>query len=146
MLKRDPNATQPKFIYLNRRHFLVKTIPMAAGAILLAACSPEITPVAPTATANPSKPQPTVQPTLSSNQLPSTLGQTEPFSNVAADELGDLLESVLPAGVAGDLFIGVSDFSVADWLMDFAGRCNQRDLGALMVFGVDPTQDAPASD
>lgn len=91
MLKRDPNATQPKFIYLNRRHFLVKIIPMAAGAILLAACSPEVTPVPPTASADPSKPQPTVPPTLSPSQLPSTLGHTEPFSNVATDELGDPL-------------------------------------------------------
>ena len=68
MLKRDPNATQPKFIYLNRRHFLVKTIPMAAGAILLAACSPEITPVPTTTAPDPSKPQATLQPTLSASR------------------------------------------------------------------------------
>jgi sulfoxide reductase catalytic subunit YedY len=93
MLKRDPNATQPKFIYLNRRHFLVKTVPLAAGALLLAACSPEITPVPATATPDPSMPQPTLQPTLSATDLPSTLGHSEPFSNVTTDELGDPLNT-----------------------------------------------------
>lgn len=88
MLKRDPNAKHPKYIVMNRRQFLVKAVPMAAGAALLAACAPSSAQVEP-----PTAPKGTPAPTLSNSQLPLTLGHAEPFSNVAMDELGDKLNS-----------------------------------------------------
>jgi sulfoxide reductase catalytic subunit YedY len=89
MIKRDPSAKHPKYIYMNRRHFLVKAVPMAAGAALLAACSPSVSaPPQPTA-----DPNATRVPTLSPNDLPSSLAHADPFSNVTADELGDPLNT-----------------------------------------------------
>ncbi len=103
MLKRDPNAQHPKYIYLNRRHFLVKAVPVAAGALLFA-CAPTQTPTqAPTAV------KPTLAPaagagsssavggstsaSAGANGLPAALAYNEPFSNVTTDELGDKLNT-----------------------------------------------------
>ena len=87
MLKRDPNAKHPKFFVMNRRQFLIKAVPTAAGAVLLAACAPSASPTArPTANATP-------MPTMGASEMPAALAHTEPFSNVAADELGDKLNT-----------------------------------------------------
>lgn len=97
MIKRDPTAKHPKFIYLNRRHFLVKVVPMAAGGLLLAACSqapsqPEPTAM-PKATTTPAMPNGTTAPTAVSSTLPAALAHTTTFSNVTKDELGDPLNT-----------------------------------------------------
>lgn len=88
MLKPNPKTDNPKYIYMNRRHFLVQAVPMAAGAMLLAACAPNI---APTRSAPTPGVPPTPMPTLMASQLPMTLGYSEPFSSVTTDELGDPL-------------------------------------------------------
>ncbi len=87
MLKRDPNAKHPKFFIMNRRQFLIKAVPTAAGALVLAACAPSASPTArPTANVTP-------MPTMSASEMPAALAHNEPFSNVAADELGDKLNT-----------------------------------------------------
>lgn len=92
MIERDPTATQPKFIYLNRRHFLVKVVPLAAGGMLLAACAQ--TPSQPEPTA---MPQSTAAPTSGASAapggLPAALAHASPVSNVDKDELGDPLNT-----------------------------------------------------
>ncbi len=88
MLKRDPNAKHPKFISMNRRQFLVKTVPMAAGAVLLAACAPTNAEVKP-----PPVSSGTAVPTLSASEMPAALAHAEPFSTVTTDELGDKLNT-----------------------------------------------------
>ena len=87
MLKRDPNAKHPKFFVMNRRQFLVKAVPTAAGALLLAACSSPASPTArPTGNATAMRP-------ISASELPAALAHSEPFSNVTADEIGDKLNT-----------------------------------------------------
>lgn len=88
MLKRDPNAKHPKFIYMNRRHFLVKAVPMAAGAVLLAACAQTSAEVKPPTVSNA-----TPAPTLAASEMPAALTHADPFSNVTTDELGDKLNT-----------------------------------------------------
>ncbi|TAH49696.1 MAG: protein-methionine-sulfoxide reductase catalytic subunit MsrP [Chloroflexota bacterium] len=89
MLQRDPNAKHPKYIYMNRRHFLVKAVPMAAGAALLAACAPTLGQV----TSPPQAPAGTPVPTMAPKDLPAALAHTDAFSNVTTDELGDKLNT-----------------------------------------------------
>lgn len=89
MLKRDPDARHPKFFVMNRRQFLVKAVPVAAGAALLAACSPGSTGTESRPTAANSTPVPT----LSASDLPKALANADPFSNVTTDELGDKLNT-----------------------------------------------------
>lgn len=87
MLKRDPNAKHPKFIVLNRRQFLVKVVPMAAGAMLLAACAQS--PSSETTSASIA----TAAPTLAMSELPGALAHNDPFSSAPTDELGDKLNT-----------------------------------------------------
>ena len=83
MLKRDPDAKHPRYFVMNRRQFLVKAIPMAAGAALLAACSGSTEPQAKPTAANT-----TPVPPLAASDLPKAMAYADPFSNVATDELG----------------------------------------------------------
>jgi sulfoxide reductase catalytic subunit YedY len=87
MLRRDPTTKHPKYIHLNRRHFLVKVVPTVAGAVLLAACAPGSAQDATSPAATSSKPASTVVP----GDLPPALAHAEPFASVPADELGDPL-------------------------------------------------------
>lgn len=88
MIRRDPTAKHPKFIYLNRRHFLVQVVPVAAGGLLLAACGQAPSQPEPTA-----MPKGTAAPTLAPSALPAALAHTTAFSNVTKDELGDPLNT-----------------------------------------------------
>lgn len=101
MIKRDPTATQPRYIYMNRRHFLVKAVPLAVGTLLLA-CSPTQTqspttvkptnaPSATTASGMPAGA--TSAPAAGANGLPAALAHKDPFSNVTTDELGGNLNT-----------------------------------------------------
>src|SRR5438132_8533178 len=95
MLRRDSTATQPKYIYINRRHFLVKVVP-TAGALLLAACAPSLgqTPVpTPSGSTGGSAngASPTTAPTMSPSDLPAALAHTDPFATTDKDELGSPL-------------------------------------------------------
>lgn len=101
MIKRDPTATQPKYIYINRRHFLVKAVPIAAGAVLLAACAPTLGQTASPATASTSTgssgnatggsagaPGATAVPNASAGQLPAALAHADAYASTDKDELG----------------------------------------------------------
>lgn len=88
MLKPNRKTDLPKYLYMNRRHFLVKAVPLATGALLLAACAPSNAPAEPRAT-----PNVTPLPTAAPGELPSALAHAEPLSNVTTDELGDQLNT-----------------------------------------------------
>ena len=77
---------------MNRRQFLVKVIPVAAGALILAACAPGTSPTtqAPPPTALPNT---TSAPGTNANALPAALSHAEPYTSVKADELGDALNT-----------------------------------------------------
>lgn len=90
MLKRDPNAKHPKYIAMDRRQFLVKAIPLAAGATILAACSPTSAQVEPRPTAGPSG---TPVPTMVPGNLPAALSHASPYASASLDELGDPLNT-----------------------------------------------------
>lgn len=87
MLKRDPNAKQPKYITMDRRQFLVKVVPMAAGATLLAACSPSAAQTEPRPTGG------TAMPTMVPGNLPASLSHADPYASAGVDELGDPLNT-----------------------------------------------------
>lgn len=88
MLKRDPNAKHPKYIAMDRRQFLVKVVPMAAGATLLAACAPTAAQVEPRPTASS-----TALPTMTAGDVPAALAHDKPYASAGVDELGDPLNS-----------------------------------------------------
>ncbi|MBI4671626.1 MAG: protein-methionine-sulfoxide reductase catalytic subunit MsrP [Chloroflexi bacterium] len=95
MVKPNPRQELPMYITLNRRHFLVKVVPMAAGALLLAACSPgaKTTNTLPQATTMPPASGATAMPASGALNLPAALAHNEPFSTVTTDELGDALNT-----------------------------------------------------
>ena len=89
MLKRDPNAKQPKYIAMDRRQFLVKVVPTVAGATLLAACAPSSAQVEPRATvpagttmpAGTAAPAGTAVPPMTTGSLPAALAHADPYAS-----------------------------------------------------------------
>jgi len=98
MNQRKPLSHETMLFTMNRRQFLVRAVPIAAGALLLAACSPDAAPTAPQAVSA----RPTLTPIPSGasdapaalvNGLPSALAHAEPYASVNTDELGDALNT-----------------------------------------------------
>lgn len=92
MGKRNSRDNVPMIFTMNRRQFLVKAVPVAAGALILAACSPGTSTQAPTPSAT-AMPGGATAPSSNASALPAALGHAEPFSNVTTDELGDALNN-----------------------------------------------------
>lgn len=102
MVKRNPLPHETMVFTMNRRQFLVRALPVAAGALLLAACSPGAPTEPPSqATARPTRaPLPTATPGAQAaatnalvNGLPAALAHAEPYASVNTDELGDALNT-----------------------------------------------------
>lgn len=96
MGKRNLRNGTPMVFTMNRRQFLIKAVPVAASALILAACSPGNTATPPNsaATALPNATAgATTVPGANAPKLPAALAHAEPYTSVAADELGDALNT-----------------------------------------------------
>lgn len=102
MVKQNPSPNETMIFTMNRRQFLVRAIPVAAGALLFAACSPGT----PSETAKPTTARPTLTPIPPGTQkttaatsaamvngLPAALAHAKPYASMNTDELGDPLNT-----------------------------------------------------
>lgn len=102
MVNRNRLPDETMVFTMNRRQFLVRAIPVAAGALILAACSPGT----PADTPKPVAARPTLTPVPSAipnfgaaaagatiDGLPAALAHAEPYTSVNTDELGDSLNT-----------------------------------------------------
>ncbi len=88
-----PNRREsiPSHMYMDRRDFLVRVVPVATGALLLAACSPGA-PSTPNSNGEGAPAGKAALPAIAV-KLPPALDHAEPFSTATADELGDPLNT-----------------------------------------------------
>lgn len=97
MVKPNPRQDELMVFTMNRRQFLVKAVPVAAGALILAACAPSNSTSSQSgATAMPkptAMPGATAMPAAGAMGLPAALAHAEPYASVNVDELGDPLNT-----------------------------------------------------
>jgi sulfoxide reductase catalytic subunit YedY len=106
MVKRNLRSDVPMVFTMNRRQFLVQAVPVAAGALILAACSPGTQTDAPTRASATALPNANASGAAAANSganagtsgasvggLPAALAHAQPYSSVTTDELGDPLNT-----------------------------------------------------